>query len=231
MNIIKNVSRTLYSFLYRVVRARQSPDIGSMPPQILAWAVSSRLPNYLRGIFFFRKFVSIGRQVRIRGFQRCTFGGGLVIGDYTTLDCVPGSKFKFGSGVTIGSFCRVISGGTLMNPGSTISIGNNVGIGDFCQIGAGGGVEIGSDCIIGAYFSIHPENHIFSCNSTPIRSQGVTRVGVNIGTNCWIGAKVTILDGVNLGDNCVVAAGSVVTKSFGSNLIIAGSPAKAIGER
>ncbi|MFI5151630.1 MAG: acyltransferase [Bacteroidia bacterium] len=51
---------------------------------------------------------------------------------------------------------------------------------------------------------------------------------VRIGKNCWLGNNVTILPGVELGDNVSVGANSVVTKSFGSNVVIAGCPAKII---
>ena len=53
---------------------------------------------------------------------------------------------------------------------------------------------------------------------------------VTIGDNCWIGGSATIVPGVTLGNNVVVAAGAVVTKSFGDNVVIGGNPAKIIKE-
>lgn len=51
-----------------------------------------------------------------------------------------------------------------------------------------------------------------------------------IRNNCFIGQNATLMYGVELADNIIVAAGSVVTKSFHeSNIIIGGNPAKVIG--
>ena len=51
---------------------------------------------------------------------------------------------------------------------------------------------------------------------------------ITIGDNVWIGGGAMILAGVTLGDTVVVGAGSVVTKSFGDNVVIAGNPARVI---
>ena len=52
-----------------------------------------------------------------------------------------------------------------------------------------------------------------------------------IGNNCFIGNGSTIMYGVTLADNTIVAAGSVVTKSFlEPGNIIGGNPAKIIGK-
>ena len=128
----------------------------------------------------------------------------------------------------IGAFSRLVVGTSFTNLGKYIKIGNNVGIGEFAYLGGGGGLEIGDDCIIGQYLSCHPENHNFNNPKVLIRLQGVTRKGIKIGKNCWIGAKVTILDGVEIGNNCVIAAGAVVRSSMPSHTVIGGVPARIL---
>lgn len=52
---------------------------------------------------------------------------------------------------------------------------------------------------------------------------------IKIGNNCFIGERSTIMYGVELADSIIVAAGTVVTKSFKQQgVIIGGNPAKVI---
>lgn len=53
---------------------------------------------------------------------------------------------------------------------------------------------------------------------------------IKIGNNCFIGQRSIMLPGVEIGNNVVIAAGSVVTKSFlQEGIVIGGNPAKIIG--
>lgn len=51
-----------------------------------------------------------------------------------------------------------------------------------------------------------------------------------IGNNVFIGTNSILMPGVLVEDNVIIAAGSVVTKSVPSGVIIAGNPAKIIGD-
>ncbi len=97
------------------------------------------------------------------------------------------------------------------------------GLAPFCYIDARNGINIGKNTWIGPRVSIISMNHDINdytkySKSPPIR----------IGDNCWIGTGAIITAGVALGDHTVVAAGSVVTKSFEGNVLIGGVPAKII---
>jgi acetyltransferase-like isoleucine patch superfamily enzyme len=59
----------------------------------------------------------------------------------------------------------------------------------------------------------------------------VTSLGVRIGSNVWIGANSTILDGAEIGDNSIVVANSLVNRRFPANVIIQGNPAKVVLQR
>lgn len=51
---------------------------------------------------------------------------------------------------------------------------------------------------------------------------------VTIGNYVYIGTNSLIMPGVSIGNNVLVAAGSIVTKSIPSNVVVAGNPAKII---
>jgi acetyltransferase-like isoleucine patch superfamily enzyme len=83
-------------------------------------------------------------------------------------------------------------------------------------------VEVGSGTIWAYNICIQTANHV------PGNLKEYTTGSIKIGKNCWLGNGVVITAGVELGDNVVVGANAVVTKSFPSNVIIAGVPAKVI---
>lgn len=155
------------------------------------------------------------------------------IGPYCYIDALSRKGLVCGDNVSMGFHTHIELTGSLKLLGQGMKIGNNVGLGSHGHYGSGAGfVEIGNDTIFGNYVSLHPENHNYSDKEIPIRLQGVnSKGGIKIGNNCWIGAKVTILDGTVIGDNCIVAAGAVVNGVFPDNVIIGGIPAKVIKQK
>lgn len=89
-----------------------------------------------------------------------------------------------------------------------------------------------ADIIIGKGSYIGPNVGLITANHDPERlEKHLDGKSIIIGEKCWIGMNSVILPGVELGNNTIVAAGSVVTKSFSSgNYVIGGVPAKVIKE-
>jgi len=112
--------------------------------------------------------------------------------------------------------------------GANIHVGENFYVNFACVILDVAEVRIGNNCMIAPQVGIYTATHPLD----PVeRNSGLELAKpITIGDNCWIGGQATINPGVTLGDNVVVASGSVVTKSFGSNIVIAGNPAKVIKE-
>lgn len=111
-----------------------------------------------------------------------------------------------------------------------VKLGDNSGIGVNASISSG--VTIGNDVMMGPECIILTTNHGMLDNGIPMWQQHSSEIRpVIIGDNCWIGSRVIILPGVTLDEGCVIGAGSVVTKSFGKNCIIAGNPAHLIKHR
>lgn len=87
-------------------------------------------------------------------------------------------------------------------------------------------IEVGDNCQIteGVKAFTHGGAHVVRS----INSKFDTFGKVKIGNWCYIGNNALIMPGVTIGDNVLVAAGSVVTKSIPSGIVIAGNPARYV---
>jgi len=98
------------------------------------------------------------------------------------------------------------------------------GLGMGCHIDGRNGIVFEENVWVGPRVSIISMNHSIEnyleyLPSNPIR----------IRKNCWLGANAVLLPGVNIGEHTIVAAGTVVTKSFPEgNQILGGVPAMVI---
>lgn len=179
----------------------------------------------VRGILYFRKMIFIGRNVTLKNKINVRLGSGSSVGDYSFLDGLSSSGITLGKGVSLGRFGKIRSTATLTALGEGVNVGDYVGMGDGFYLGGFGGIEIGSNTIVGERLMVHSDNHFFDDMSLLIRDQGMERKPVSIGNNCWMGSNVTILGGVKIGSGSVIGAGSIVTRSFPENSVIVGNPA------
>lgn len=175
-----------------------------------------------KGLFFKGKNVVIKHRNSFRA------GKNLILGNNVYLNALSKEGIILGDNVTIAQNSTLICTGVISHKGMGIVIGDNTGINNSCYFGGQGGITIGNNVIVGPNVKIFSENHNFDNPSVIIKNQGVTRLGVKIEDDCWLGAGATILDGVVLKRRTVVAAGSVVTKSFDGNCLIGGIPAQVI---
>lgn len=87
-----------------------------------------------------------------------------------------------------------------------ITIGNNCALTENTKIFTHGGSRIARDK--------HPNFDIFG--------------KVVLGNRVYVGTGAMIMPGVTIGNNVLIAAGSIVTKSIPSNVVVAGNPAKFV---
>lgn len=144
-----------------------------------------------------------------------------------------GTRVEVGRGLHIGA-------GTLLWAPSSIRIGKQVYIGKQVDIEAN--CDIGDYCLIANRVAmVGRRDHDFRTPGIPVRfgawigSRPVTdsMMGerVVVGSDVWIGFGAILLTGVTVGRGAIVAAGALVTKDVPPYAIVAGSPARVVGER
>jgi acetyltransferase-like isoleucine patch superfamily enzyme len=177
------------------------------------------------------KMIFIESGVVIKNRKKLILGRGVTLGKHALINGLSRDGVVLCDGVNIGPYTTIEATSVASNLGRGIYIGESTGIGGFSSIGGAGGVRIGRNVIMGQYVSFHSENHNFQEVDKPIKNQGVTRKGITIEDDCWIGAKVTVLDGAHVGRGCVIAAGSVVRGKITSYSVVAGVPGTVIRSR
>lgn len=126
----------------------------------------------------------------------------------------------FGKGTGVQMDCRFLNG-------RKVELGDRNVINFGCLFdGRRFQIRTGSDVSIG------PEASILTLGHDPQSQDFSDRGGdVVIGNRVWIGYRAIVLPGVTIGDGAVVGAGAVVTRDVEPYTIVAGSPAKKVGDR
>lgn len=113
---------------------------------------------------------------------------------------------------------------------SSVSIGNHSGIGAYCELH--GEVHLGDWVMMAPECVFYTKNHTTIQTDVPMVMQGnEPEQAIFVGNDVWFGRRVMVMPGAAIGDGCIVAAGTVVTKSFPPYSILGGVPAKILGSR
>jgi acetyltransferase-like isoleucine patch superfamily enzyme len=132
----------------------------------------------------------------------------------------------FGRGTVVKPFA------VIQTQAGKIVFGENCAVSSFNHISTGvEDVTIGDDVRIGTHVTIMGGSRNFREKNLRIVDQGSYHKGVKIGNDVLIGTGSVIMPGSSIGDGAVIGAMSLVNTDVFSYTIVAGVPAKPIGER
>lgn len=144
----------------------------------------------------------------------------------THIPCKPFRKMNYNlARMKIGAKTQIDMNQYILAP-YKLKIGNGCHINQGCFIDARGGVQLNSNVSVSHYVKIVSGSHDVQSKSFDGKFKPII-----IDDFVWLGIGSTILQGVKIGKGAVVCAGAIVTKDVLPYEIVAGIPAKKIGER
>ena len=161
-------------------------------------------------------------QAYFQAVETLKIGKNCFIAPEAKLFAEPGRPIIIGDNSYIAADC-VIHG--------PVTIGKNVSINHHVTMDGGSkGIHIGDNSRIAAHCQLYAFNHGMLVDKLVCEQPTQSR-GIQIGCDAWLGANVGVVDGINIGDHAVVGMGSQVTRDVEQYKIVAGNPAKIIGDR
>ena len=116
--------------------------------------------------------------------------------------------------------------------GGAITIGPATHIQPRCQIVAyKGSIQIGQRGEIAPNCAFYSYDYEMLPGIPVSKQPKITKGGIIVGDDVWIGFGVIVLDGVQIGNGAIVGAGSVVTKNIPEECIAVGNPARIVKTR
>lgn len=161
-------------------------------------------------------------QAELLRLETVTLGSGCFIAPEAAIFGEPGR------GIVLGDRCSVAAHAFLHGP---LHLGNDVSINARAVLDGGrAGIRIGEGTRIASGATLYAFDHGLAPDHR-IMDQPVTSEGIELGRDVWVGAQAGITDGVHIGDHAVVAMGAVVTGDVPPWALVAGVPARIIGDR
>jgi acetyltransferase-like isoleucine patch superfamily enzyme len=152
-----------------------------------------------------------------RGVQ---VGAGVSVGRGCRLILQPGGRLVLADG------CTVDNGSTLaVYPNGSLAFGRGCFVGHHATLAARDSIEFGPGTFLAELVSVRDHDHKVGL---PPSSGEVDVAPVTIGTDVWLGAKVTVLRGARVGDRTVVGANAVVRGDLPSDVVAVGIPARIV---
>ncbi len=188
---------------------------------------------FLRGKFYpsllgaCGRHVVFGRNLTLRHPRKIRLGNHIVLDDNVVLD----AKGSSNRGISAGDSVFIGRNTIVYCKNGDIDLGPGVNLSSNGQIFSSHRVVIGAQTVVAAFaYILSGGQYDLTDKATPFACQdGMnTRGPTVIGANCWLAARVVIVDGVTIGDHCVIGAGSVVLNDIPSDRLAVGTPAKIV---
>jgi acetyltransferase-like isoleucine patch superfamily enzyme len=143
-----------------------------------------------------------------------------------------GVRLDYPAGIRLGRRCELESDVwlKLVSPAAVLTVGDHSFLGRGVEIDVAERVTIGAHVLLAPGVFITDHTHNIQAGMR-VDLQGCTNHPVEIGEDVWIGTRAVVLPGVVVGAGAVIGAGAVVRRDVDPGTIVAGVPARVVGER